>query len=324
MRKVLQKENIFSNKLSIFFCLNILEVAMRIRSLLFCLLLSLFAAISINAQSYEYFTAFEGAPAAKAKVIELNLSGAKLVYIGANRFFFDSSNYIDQRCWKGKALNWFYIFTYDNDMRFSFISIIKKEDLFLPEVKINDTIDSLSKAELEHDIKKFDALPENLKNSDAEFIFDSVENRIMTILPDSGLHTIGLSTPDNFRDFGYNFNDKFIWCVYLDYSVDNGFGGSQQGWGILYISAITGEYLGGVFSTDVKDYNNEKSSITITPNPASDYINIVPYTKQILIFNIYGNKVLESEYKDRIDVSGFPAGVYFLKAGNKVYKFIKM
>ena len=109
----------------------------------------------------------------------------------------------------------------------------------------------------------------------------------------------------------------------MKYSVDNGFGGSQQECGVLYISAITGEYIGGVFSVGVKDIKNEGIGISITPNPSSDYINIVPFTKQIQIFNLYGNKLLESEFKDRIDVSGFPAGVYFLKSGSNVNKFLK-
>ncbi|TAL67818.1 MAG: T9SS type A sorting domain-containing protein [Bacteroidetes bacterium] len=45
---------------------------------------------------------------------------------------------------------------------------------------------------------------------------------------------------------------------------------------------------------------------------------------RIEIFSILGNKVIETEYKDKIDVSRLSAGVYFLKAGAQVYKFVKM
>ncbi|TAL67819.1 MAG: T9SS type A sorting domain-containing protein [Bacteroidetes bacterium] len=70
----------------------------------------------------------------------------------------------------------------------------------------------------------------------------------------------------------------------------------------------------------------DTEQIFLMPNPATDYLYIKSniLRSSIEIYSILGNKVLESEYKDRIDVSGLSAGVYFLKAGDKVYKFVKI
>ncbi|MCX6146582.1 MAG: T9SS type A sorting domain-containing protein [Candidatus Kapabacteria bacterium] len=64
----------------------------------------------------------------------------------------------------------------------------------------------------------------------------------------------------------------------------------------------------------------------IFPNPATDYIhlNIETYSSSIQIFNPLGTKVFESEYKDKINVSNLTSGIYFIKAGYRVYKFMKL
>jgi hypothetical protein len=82
---------------------------------------------------------------------------------------------------------------------------------------------------------------------------------------------------------------------------------------------------------DVKSNVKELQEVKIIPNPATDFISLqfpqsmnVSKNTKIEIFSILGNKVLETEYKDRIDVSGLSAGVYFVKVGDKVIKFVKM
>jgi len=72
----------------------------------------------------------------------------------------------------------------------------------------------------------------------------------------------------------------------------------------------------------------ETDNISISPNPATDFIQLHfsenVKLSDVEIYNVLGIKVIVTEYKDRIDVSGLSAGVYFLKAGNKIYKFVKM
>jgi hypothetical protein len=70
------------------------------------------------------------------------------------------------------------------------------------------------------------------------------------------------------------------------------------------------------------------SDIEVIPNPASDFIRICINGKfstltKVEIYSSVGTKIFETEYKDRIDISFLSPGIYFLKAGNKVYKFVK-
>jgi hypothetical protein len=84
-------------------------------------------------------------------------------------------------------------------------------------------------------------------------------------------------------------------------------------------------------------FNNEKHhpDLLIMPNPASDFIEIsvgtrraVSETSDIKIFNIFGQTVLSvgaiHELPLRLDVSTFPPGMYFVRIGDKVGKFVKL
>lgn len=76
-------------------------------------------------------------------------------------------------------------------------------------------------------------------------------------------------------------------------------------------------------TNEVADLENK--SIGLYPNPVTDYLQInSDKTDKIEIFSTLGLKVLESEWKDKISVLGLLPGVYFVKVGCKVSKFVKM
>jgi len=68
-----------------------------------------------------------------------------------------------------------------------------------------------------------------------------------------------------------------------------------------------------------------KTEISIFPNPTSQFINI--YLNEgikgetLSIFNMNGKQIFQSTFKESIDVSGFPKGMYFvkIKSGSKYY-----
>ncbi len=72
----------------------------------------------------------------------------------------------------------------------------------------------------------------------------------------------------------------------------------------------------------------EVSTIVVYPNPVKNHF-IIPQTntdkpiKTIEIVSLTGQKVFESDYKDRIDVSQLHSGSYFLRINNQTIKFIK-
>jgi photosystem II stability/assembly factor-like uncharacterized protein len=97
------------------------------------------------------------------------------------------------------------------------------------------------------------------------------------------------------------------------------------------------------FETDVNE-TDLPELISITPNPATDYIDVILNGTQwseesiegwrsqsIQVYNVLGNVVLTltpalslKGEGVRIDVSGLAAGVYFVRVGGKMYKFVKM
>ena len=91
-------------------------------------------------------------------------------------------------------------------------------------------------------------------------------------------------------------------------------------------------------STDVSEQNilTDNSNIIISPNPTADFIEIsvgaiheLPLPS-IQIFSALGVKCREqaclsaTDRKNKIDVSGLPPGVYFVRVGDKVGKFVKI
>jgi len=77
-----------------------------------------------------------------------------------------------------------------------------------------------------------------------------------------------------------------------------------------------------------------KSLVSINPNPAGEYIELklsesskLSESYQIQIYNVYGECLLTIPNtlnpKPKIDVSGLPVGMYFLRFGDEITKFIK-
>jgi hypothetical protein len=96
--------------------------------------------------------------------------------------------------------------------------------------------------------------------------------------------------------------------------------------GIAYIDNIVID-TGLVMA--VKDFKTDKSTITLHPNPASDFITInSPHTvEQIEIYDVTGNKIHFELNRDVINVKHFIPGVYYVKVKSRekscTEKFIK-
>ncbi|HKR05880.1 MAG TPA: T9SS type A sorting domain-containing protein [Bacteroidia bacterium] len=68
----------------------------------------------------------------------------------------------------------------------------------------------------------------------------------------------------------------------------------------------------------------------IFPNPASTNLTVILKKKEnITIYNVLGETILHkkvlssSNGKEELDISSLPSGIYFIKAGNEVRKFVK-
>ncbi|MFM9944128.1 MAG: T9SS type A sorting domain-containing protein [Bacteroidia bacterium] len=88
-----------------------------------------------------------------------------------------------------------------------------------------------------------------------------------------------------------------------------------------------------IISTTVGiDKSITKHKTLIYPNPANDYIEIIPspnspsfQNSSVEIYTVLGERVISVEAKEnmRIDISGLAAGVYFVKVGEAVGRFVK-
>ena len=100
----------------------------------------------------------------------------------------------------------------------------------------------------------------------------------------------------------------------------------NNAFGIAYIDNIVID-TGLVMA--VKDFKTDKSTITLHPNPASDFITInSPYrVEQIEIYDVAGNKIHFELNRDVINVKHFIPGVYYVKIKSRekssTEKFIK-
>jgi hypothetical protein len=82
-----------------------------------------------------------------------------------------------------------------------------------------------------------------------------------------------------------------------------------------------------IILVSVDELNRNIKNINIYPNPVKNTLDLsvlkLSFFEIIAIFNLNGLKVMESEYKEQINISDLQPGIYFLKFGNKIYKFIK-
>ncbi len=176
---------------------------------------------------------------------------------------------------------------------------------------------------------------------DAIFRSTDMGNTFIDVQPDT-IGRVGLLRIDK------EDNIYFTCGGPLFYSKDNGETFKKMNQGILDSVAITDifvdenqaayicTYHDGVFRTDnftsIDDKEIDGVEVgSVYPNPASDYIIISsPSIKrglggvleEIRIYDVFGNCDLTVETQNfvslqRIDVSALPAGVYFVRIGNK-------
>lgn len=81
----------------------------------------------------------------------------------------------------------------------------------------------------------------------------------------------------------------------------------------------------GATITSVENDVSSSNSFSVFPNPTADYItleNIAPNSK-VQILSLSGSLVKEVIAEKRIDVRDLSDGVYMIKVGAKVQKFVK-
>ena len=82
-------------------------------------------------------------------------------------------------------------------------------------------------------------------------------------------------------------------------------------------------YVGASISTGINDGTSK--SISVSPNPASDFINLREYSGSIKIYDMKGSLMFShnAAVNERIDISSLQNGVYVLRTTTENFKLIK-
>ncbi len=300
--------------------------------------LSLFAMIfftlllfSQNTHSEIYFTAFDGIPMAKEKAASLGLSDAKLIIISA---------YPDKSVSLGGALTrWLYILVHNNDSLCSYISVQETGGTLVAELVKESTIDNVNFDYFIDHINKitdFTEIPDNLLNSNDSWKGRNGENR--PLLPDSlSSLRLMLTSKKNIQSDFDTTSWNFIWILgYSRLVWYPKLPGYMWEGGLYYVSADKGILLEGIDLVNIPEPSNHFVFV-VSPNPATDFIEISVgangcslLLSGIKIFNVFGQNcnptptLPASREGVRIDISSLPRGMYFVRIGETVQKFIKL
>lgn len=109
------------------------------------------------------------------------------------------------------------------------------------------------------------------------------------------------------------------------YMLEVGFDGAEGS--IIIDDLVFGDTT--LVATGIDDYSANNAGITIYPNPASNYIQIMNAGEvfDVDVFNVTGQRILHAENKKRLDISSLENGIYFIEVQNgesrSVFKVMK-
>ncbi len=167
-------------------------------------------------------------------------------------------------------------------------------------------------------------VPQNLLNNDEYFHSVKIDMErniwIITKSTTSSRHFYKYSNKKEWTKYEFPTYDSLPTNYYnlVDFTID-------ENGKVWFADPSYGIFVFDPKITSVYD-NTENVSFQISPNPVSDFLCINSNIElgKIKIYSALGLKVLDTEWKERIDVSGLVPGVYFVRVGDKVSKFIKI
>ena len=306
----------------------------------------LFSFVSVKAQNFEYFTGFNGVPAAKAKVLDLGVKNPKLIHVATRvnqkEKIFNTT--VVNKGQNGKSQNWHYVFSYDADSRLKVISVTKENGSYSADVEL-DTEVKLFHIYNKDEIKGIKYLTELI-----EIPVGLIDNdMIVTTRSDISPKVVNLSLDSNsgssideivcyltssknvYTDYtgkkDTSLANRFIWVFESQTSqYDPGIPDpSYRGAAWWNFSAKTGELLWANATIDVQE-ENTFSSLLLSPNPVTDrfVISGIQPDQQIQIYSEVGTKVYDALYSTGVDTRQLTNGVYCCKlTKNNIVSIIK-
>ena len=175
----------------------------------------------------------------------------------------------------------------------------------------------------------------NLNNSGVFAKISKIGNRIYI-----GDNQEGIFYLDNFEPHVIEYKNDVVDNIpkeLLKNSATNVYDFDYSG-GTLYLATTVGIIYGKLDTTSTHVNIQNSSKFDISPNPVNDFITIQFSNKElqlfaegdkVQIFDVLGIEIMSvgtglDLSTQLIDVSHLPAGVYFIRFGNKMEKFVKM
>lgn len=113
--------------------------------------------------------------------------------------------------------------------------------------------------------------------------------------------------------------------VNYSYTDINAFAGSGEAGNLYYKLKQVDNNNGVEYSNTIKvDLHKPiAKSFTVYPNPSIDFITIEGAEGLVFIYDLTGNKILATDSDQAINISKLSNGIYFIRCGEQVNKFIK-
>jgi len=168
-------------------------------------------------------------------------------------------------------------------------------------------------------------------------VFVSIDNgqsftSISSGIPSTMVYEIAVTTNDEFI-FAATDAGPYVYITENNqwYDLGQNTAPNQVYWTVDY-DPTTETVRYGTYGREIWDFkitdglvsikNELTTNISVYPNPATDFITIDGYRGFVRIYNMYGQKVIETEL-NHIDISDLSSGTYFLEANKDIFKFVK-
>jgi hypothetical protein len=95
---------------------------------------------------------------------------------------------------------------------------------------------------------------------------------------------------------------------------------ASGGFDLSGVAVLNGEIINAIQN------NNADITFSIFPNPCSDFINIKhSLPEKITLYDTFGRILIQENSNShiKIDMKNYPSGIYFIKIGNEISKFVK-
>lgn len=271
-----------------------------------------------------YFTNVYGCDSIYAEKVNYSPISEENIYINAcdellvfNQLFF-SDTLISDTLFGGSSFGCdsitnYYLNINKSDSIYSLITICSNDNYLLPNGLYANT----------EDVYTFQY--QNSNSCDSLFVIDiKLDTQNISIMQNNDLFY--LSNANQYDSIEWSFSDNSIIFNQISNDSIQVIDWNGQNNLTINVQIYNGlcEHSISIPVVHTSLVNLDKFQFVLYPNPVDEVLNFNKPVANISIFNSYGGILYKNNYNvSSVDVSSYPAGIYFLKIENNIYKFTK-